>query len=660
MGQLLFIASADAGSTLAPQNVYLSGANGNDANDGLTPATAVATFGRVWELLPLYVQQPFVVHIGEHGGVGYTYELPPEDRFFAEGAFIVLYGDGAGQAGEDGFTEVESGVAGAGTTVQILELAAAPADDAYWGYTVEYTSGAAVGLRRSIRDNAGALAKLVVGTETVTSTLTPVPGDSYRVLRPAVTLQMPDVERINRSFVPYVTSFSTSAPVHTINLRVESATSTGLAFNGDSALFGVELATTIRLIVGNGSFVASGVDGSATITGVSFPDLLELADPGHVIGQWNGWGVSQPGAATNGTGGVLYVSNTGSFAGFVNGGGILNLGAVILLGGRVGGFINNSPGYAFIGAQNVFSATDCAVPFLVESSSSGPISIQGGRITLSTLSTSNNVSLEVIATQANNALAAILATRGAFIDGNGVLTIDAPNTTDGVGLFLTDGSVFSVQNLSGASLLSINIPGGTGILCVNNSSCYMSGWGSLIAKTGIVVEGGALFDLSGTGQTAAADITASGIAVSVEGGTFSFAAQNSVWSGSSANGVVRVLRGGRFQQTEDLDYGSRPSAPGTLTVNNAGAGPAFEVSGGGEAYLRGGANTITTAGSYGIDARNGGRVYCGEQPSNVVGTTNDLIVDTVAGGQADAVLAASASAIYNATTNNGSIIARAS
>lgn len=168
--------SDDALSTNAI-DLYLSAANGNDANDGLTPATAVATLARLNEVIP-----PLAAgHVRLHGGSGtYTWVGLKRPTFLYTTARMWLVGDGAGQAGEDGHTVVATGVAGVGTGTQNLTLQAATTTHAYRGRTLTCR-----GAYRTIQSNTTTNVRVGVAITGM------VAGDAYRVLEPSMRISLP-------------------------------------------------------------------------------------------------------------------------------------------------------------------------------------------------------------------------------------------------------------------------------------------------------------------------------------------------------------------------------------------------------------------------------------------------------------------------------------
>lgn len=95
---------------------------------------------------------------------------------------VVLIGDGAGQ-GSDGFTQLSSGTAAAGSGDSVV-VDGGFAVDEFQGKTIELTSGNAAGNRRTLRNNTASnlvpCARFSAAVQT---------GDAYRIVEPAVVIR---------------------------------------------------------------------------------------------------------------------------------------------------------------------------------------------------------------------------------------------------------------------------------------------------------------------------------------------------------------------------------------------------------------------------------------------------------------------------------------
>jgi hypothetical protein len=144
--------SSSTGSSAA-LHLYLSAANGSDASFGLSSATPVASWARLMALFPLLRFGPVVLHIG--AGT-YSWVAVPASIALGANCPVYLLGDGASQAGEDGFTVIATRTAGAASTITSIVDTPASAN-LYTGYTLEWAAGTAnAGRRCVVRNNTTA------------------------------------------------------------------------------------------------------------------------------------------------------------------------------------------------------------------------------------------------------------------------------------------------------------------------------------------------------------------------------------------------------------------------------------------------------------------------------------------------------------------------
>lgn len=162
----------------AKLDLYLSAANGNDANDGLTPATAVQTTAGIFRVFPRIRFGPVVIHVAS--GSYARMVIPGSAQMNAACPTYVLV-DGAGQPGDNGSSVVSSHVVGGGSTDLVLNVALG-STNLVQGMTLRFTSGAAAlqAARRSVGSNT---------TTTLTPAwrlpTTPAPGDTFNIERGA-------------------------------------------------------------------------------------------------------------------------------------------------------------------------------------------------------------------------------------------------------------------------------------------------------------------------------------------------------------------------------------------------------------------------------------------------------------------------------------------
>lgn len=173
------------GCTTAELDLYLSQSTGNDANDGLTEGTAVATPERIDELIPATVDHAVRVHCTAARYVltrpyifrqrerrsGYIRVLA--DEVWDPTVFVVELEDVAA-AGTDEFQCVTAGLVA----------------DAHRGQWLRFTDGDAAGQWRTIQGNT---TTDIVPDDTfgLFSGLVPAPGDTFQVCTPGVVFEIP-------------------------------------------------------------------------------------------------------------------------------------------------------------------------------------------------------------------------------------------------------------------------------------------------------------------------------------------------------------------------------------------------------------------------------------------------------------------------------------
>lgn len=367
-------------------NLYVSGLNGNDINDGSTPLLAVATLARAWALIPYTLAAPIVVHLGAAGapGVPYAWSPMPAPAQLTPDARIWLYGDGAGQVGEDGFVVAAGSpvAAIAGTDANQITTAAIVAD-AYQGFTLEVVDGPAAGYRRTILTNTASSIVPVrrFETEDAVTPVTPVAGNTIRILRPSVIFSGYDTAG-NADGIPGLFSGigngDGGAPLLLVNLAFASvANQTEI---NRCTLFGVgiEFRGTVAPIFTNcnGSFgnwdnvfataanqgsLPQGTNLSVAKTSWFTADIAFV--PMFPLALWRGWGVSQPDVVvvSAATTGLRFLSCQMSM--FATVGDLHGSSSTLTLGGRFWGDVTMERGfYQLIGRANLGVASpNCSV-----------------------------------------------------------------------------------------------------------------------------------------------------------------------------------------------------------------------------------------------------------------------------------------------------------
>lgn len=322
---------------------YVSGVNGDDAHDGLSPDSALETLVEARARVPVVVRGSVVVHIGEHGGSGYE---PVEwGPCLCDGVLIVI-GDGAGQSGEDGFTQTVFSTAAAGTTTEsVADTGMTP--DTHRGQTLHVLTGSAAGQRRTIRSNTETqIVPCTAFSAAVQS------GDLYRVISSNVVLDYSDTEDtvLVRAVHAGAPDSRRATAMHIMNLRVYSSTpKTVYCAHSDVLMRGVELqGTSLRV---RGGFLGTGTSGPN-------PEHDVLAEGLAADQEWAGWGLSGD------TDSFLHCTGT-LFSGYVVGPSARFDGKsdALLLGGNLYGSVPDT-----LTVSNQSSAsTHTGIPLLVSS-----------------------------------------------------------------------------------------------------------------------------------------------------------------------------------------------------------------------------------------------------------------------------------------------------
>ena len=288
-----------------PLHIYVSAINGNDANDGLSPGTALASLTKAETMVPNVVNSDVVIHVGRFDltGVG-AYAMPRFKRRNLR-ANVFVFCDGAGQAGAAGvaFNELLAPTtAGVASTSNLI--IGAFAADVYRGKTLEILSGAAATFRCTIRNNTA------VGITPVNSVgAAVVAGDTFRVLEPLVRVGVVDTSTTGETVFaegmgsPDATPTSDilTACLYVVNavFTLSGAAAGSVAFAiRDSAVvfFGCEQRdTTVLNIRMDNSSLTCGHNGADFSRVAGSYGLAILGVTNNL--QWRGWGMSSVGTA---------------------------------------------------------------------------------------------------------------------------------------------------------------------------------------------------------------------------------------------------------------------------------------------------------------------------------------------------------------------------
>lgn len=283
------------GPLLTPLDIYVAPATaaipGNDANNGITPATPVLTMaGAFSKITHNLLGAPVRIHTAADLALSMA-GIPDFNAYNADGQIIII-GDGAGQVGENGFVEVVAPTAsGAGSTPTSIDITAlAPLDDQYLGLTLLVTSGAAIGRTVLVRNNTPTA---LIPTAALAGFLA---GDSFTLLAPSTTID------ISASPIQLMAGTHSLFPT-LVNIAVfGGGSNNALAIDNVTSLklYGVLFISEAQLSIQN-STVFAGV--SSADTAVEDTELhlgsLEAAITGSPVpflpsdaSLWQGWGVS--------------------------------------------------------------------------------------------------------------------------------------------------------------------------------------------------------------------------------------------------------------------------------------------------------------------------------------------------------------------------------
>lgn len=318
-GAVANVTSSGGGGALPPTDIYVSGDDGDDANDGLTPETAFETLTKainaVGEAAPANYAP--IIHIASGGYSAQQLQGVTWPALTRESSGIIFWGDGGGQPGDDGCTEIHTGTITGMTGYSkwgdnneiTLSFSIDKPDE---GMTLEITSGVNAGQRRTIIGSpSGAPVIVAYGFDQFQDSGT------CRVFRPGVIIDdSSEDEDARRQFRMMPPSFShgfttdwandlvdsnepsPSAPA-CVWVNVELSNSAGnqntqfLFAGGQACLFGV-VAEGIQLDL-QGLFVGttkSLLPQNNTIVFDPTPTLQPLKNAvSNITKKWNGWGL---------------------------------------------------------------------------------------------------------------------------------------------------------------------------------------------------------------------------------------------------------------------------------------------------------------------------------------------------------------------------------
>lgn len=593
-------------------DLYVSQANGNDANDGLTPATAKATLAAAYTVANFLAGWMLphglcVIHMGSGTYVWSPMPFP-----------LTIIGDGAGQPGDNGFTVVLTGVSAAGTNATNLTLPAPVTANIYRTLVLQWNTGAAAGHRLSIRDNTTTTVTPVEVAGYPTSTIDPGVGSSFSIVRPAVffttaaaefsgTVQLIDAVNSSREYYP--------AALVNVEYTMSSATVRGIIASARVRMFGVMVQPGLISLVDaqlDAGFVLPEPALNAWALRVGLTGFAQITN-------WIGWGLTwRTDVGANGS--LLLGAGCVARGMFVvptmtpnssDAAGLTQSGTIEIHGGSA--LLDFNLFRCTWVQQNNGIAVTCRA-FLISTSYvlTRRMSCDGGNAV-----TPLRVETDSVLTMMGNFSAINSNSFGAFVLRNSQVLMRGGAT-----------------NVFGGGSSSFGMVVDQSRVVVNNASCSFSG-----VTGGLSIQGGSTFlcETSAALNCTCTSSTQPGLDV----------LENSRFECESATvlNATGVGGGARVRQNSQLTL---QAAGFTLAATTSGSGLA--CSGGSSCYLPGGAGNVITgvgAGAFGVNARGGGRVaFLSAPPATVTGPGGDLTVGT-GGGEtvAAAALAASLSSV---------------
>lgn len=353
--------------TTADFQMWVRDSDGDDADDGLTQATALKTLTALPGKIPHNVRHDVVVHTGVHLGSGYV--PPVMSHELTDGGRVAIVGDGAGTG--DGHIELEASTAAAGTDLKgVVKTAGGLVVDANYGDTIIINPGPSEQKRTIIENTA---TKWLVGRDFDPA---PVETTPYRIVQNTVHIDC-DAADVHFAGNSSAVGFSGAIPgtagyvLAQVRLKRTAGFGIGLRMNGSNVFcYGVELD-------GGTGDIAPVVENGTWFFGYDSPSLHEANIPlelGLVTGdnkQWAGWGMGQVGGGSFGAG----AANSGTWAGIAAleylsasllGQGTL-LGGRLLNTGSANVLVANNGGQLFIGGLNTTTILEAATGTPVQS-----------------------------------------------------------------------------------------------------------------------------------------------------------------------------------------------------------------------------------------------------------------------------------------------------
>lgn len=556
-----------------PSDLYLA-SGGSDANDGLTPGTAVVTLSRAYEIVqrsigPSPLSSVVVLHLAD------TVNFEPPPFAYHSTGMLVFYGDGAGQAGNDGFTQIAAGTVSANASFLTSFPVTGPLTvDGWVGYTIEITSGAAAGRRRHCVRNTAT--EVYVG-ESWGSLVTS--GSTFRVLAPRVALH-------NATSAAILMEYDNFAMVNVALTKAVSAGNLEVSFC-NAILYGVIGRSTAQFR-GEHSTIIAGAGSLNLQQGIS-----ALLDAVGVVDKnlWEGWGLSGLEANAPSFSTPVDVTQAAGSAGITFSGFFIGTPSMdgpaqwYITGGRIDGASLSNGATLYLSQAGAAKYLFHSGLFNIQLIRSAKLIIRTGFVSGARFECENVIKAQsgsYVLIQRNTGTFVMTHSTGIALtaeqsridfEGNGLSFV---GTGTAGGVLATEGSIVSLVGTN------LNYAASSG-LAINASVSQIT------SDANCVVSGKALFDrctsrLSGS------------------------------WTLSGADAPLDV-RGGEFAQVA-----------GTLSCT-ASAGAAMRCTRTSRASLRGGANTVLSGTTYGLHCSGASAADFEGALSSVSGTTADLRID---------------------------------
>lgn len=169
-------------ASILVRHIYIDMVAGNDANDGLTSLTPILTKTRLYELLPLVIDQPTLVHMTDGTLVLGTDPIP-----YTIGTRLLMFMADEAWDPRGTLYSIQTGVSGvaaASTNAFGVVAPMALVANAHRCMSIRFTSGAAVGQRRTISTNT-----TTTFSPSRSFSPAPAPGDTYEVFTNNTVIQ---------------------------------------------------------------------------------------------------------------------------------------------------------------------------------------------------------------------------------------------------------------------------------------------------------------------------------------------------------------------------------------------------------------------------------------------------------------------------------------